>query len=130
MKKSIKIVSIFLALCQFSLCNFFCSTEDQIKQIITGVEKEYISKGSFGKIYGNNDEVSKTMYTNELISLQLLNNELKVMLAYRKEHDMMQLNKNNCWYNKEQGKNKYEVKIKMDRMQGNLKDSIQKSSYR
>ena len=49
---------------------------------IESCEDEYISEGSFGKVYGNSQYVSKTMQNNGSLELELLNNELKIMLAF------------------------------------------------
>ena len=78
---------ILLLLSQLHLCQYFCKTDTSIKNAITAIEREYVGKGSFGTIYGNDSHVSKTMKTDDSVSMYLLNNELKIMIAYNTEVD-------------------------------------------
>jgi serine/threonine protein kinase len=101
-----------------------------VKRSITAIEKEYIGKGSFGKIYGNDSFVSKTMKTEDSESLYLLNNELKLMIAYNTEYDFTNLHENSCWYQYNYRQYHYEVKAKMDRMQSDMKAALRTSSLK
>lgn len=121
---------IFLLLIQQKFCNYYCKNDATIKREIQSIEKNYIGEGSFGKIYGNESFVSKTMKTDDSVSLYLLNNELKVMIAYNTEYDFTQLHPDNCWYKYNNRMYNYEVKAKMDRMASDMKAALKRSSLK
>lgn len=70
------------------------------------------------------------MKTDSSEVLKLLNNELKVMIAFNDEFDFMQLKKDNCWYQNEISFFDYSVKIKMDRMDSDLKMAMKSSDLK
>lgn len=60
------------------------------------------------------------METRGVLELELMNNELKIMLAFKDEHDIMGLSENSCYYEKINYLNDYRVKVKMYRMSDDL----------
>lgn len=59
----------------------------------------YIDKGSFGVVKKDAlNNVYKEINPQEKIELSLLNNEVKVMIAFKNHFDMMTLKNEGCFY--------------------------------
>ena len=94
----------------------------------------YIDKGSFGVVKKDDlNNVYKEINPSQKLELTLLNNEVKVMIAFKNHFDMMTLKNEGCFYYYEKSRfganDKFKIGLKMNAIKYKLTNILRNINY-